>query len=72
MLDFTVAPGIVEERVDPLTGYKASPWCPVTADGVFPHGTEPTQVCPVHKPGTIAASDHAMPHAPDALTDPND
>jgi penicillin-binding protein 1B len=72
VLDFTAAPGVVEERVDPLTGYKASPWCPVTADGVFPRGTEPTQICPVHKPGTIAASDHAMPHAPDALTDPND
>jgi membrane carboxypeptidase/penicillin-binding protein len=72
VLGFTVPPGIVEERVDPLTGYKASPWCPVTADGVFPRGTEPTQTCPVHKPGTIAESDHAMPHTPDALTDPND
>jgi penicillin-binding protein 1B len=72
VLDFTVPPGIVEERVDPLTGYKASPWCPVTADGVFPRGTEPTQICPVHKPGTIAESDHAMPQAPNALTDPND
>jgi penicillin-binding protein 1B len=72
VLDFAVAPGIVEERVDPLTGYKASPWCPVTAEGVFPRGTEPTQVCPIHKPGTIAQSDHAMPQTPDALTDPND
>jgi len=72
VLDFTVAPGIVELRVDPLTGYKASPWCPAIADGVFPRGTEPTEICPVHKPGTIAASDHAMPTAPDTLTDPND
>src|SRR6516225_2331725 len=72
VLDFAVAPGIVEERVDPLTGYKASRWCPVTAEGVFPRGTEPTEICPVHKPGTIAESDHAMPQSPDALTDPND
>jgi len=72
VLDFAAAPGIVEERVDPLTGFKASPWCPVTADGVFPRGTEPTEICPVHKPGTIAASDQAMPQAPNPLTDPND
>src|SRR5208282_2185149 len=72
VLDFTSPLGIVSERVDPLTGYKAGPYCPVTMDGIFPRGTEPTQVCPFHKPGTMRASDHPQPEAPDALTDPND
>lgn len=72
VLDFTVPLGVVQERVDPLTGYKASPYCPVTIDGVFPRGTEPTEVCPIHKPGAITASDHPMPPEPDTLTDPND
>src|SRR5579885_590769 len=72
VLDFTPTMGIVAERVDPLTGYKAGPYCPVTLEGVFPAGSQPTEVCPFHKPGTINASDHAIPQAPDALTDPND
>ena len=72
VLDFSVPIGIVQERVDPLTGYKASPYCPVTIDGVFPRGMEPTEVCPVHKPGAIPATDHTMPEEPDTLTDPND
>jgi penicillin-binding protein 1B len=72
VLDFTVPMGIVSERVDPLTGYKASPYCPVTIEGVFPRGTEPTEVCPFHKPGMVHAADHQMPEPPDALTDPND
>ncbi|MGO9605023.1 MAG: transglycosylase domain-containing protein [Candidatus Binataceae bacterium] len=72
VLDFTSPLGIVNERVDPLTGYKAGPYCPFTLEGVFPRGTEPTQVCPFHKPGTMRASDHPEPEAPDALTEPND
>jgi len=71
VLDFTVPLGIVSERVDPTTGYKASPWCPTTIEGVFPRGTEPTQVCPFHKPGVITAG-HTAPEEPDTLTDPND
>jgi len=71
VLDFTVPLGIVQERVDPTTGYKASPWCPTTIDGIFPRGTEPTQVCPFHKPGVITAQ-HTPPDEPDTLTDPHD
>jgi penicillin-binding protein 1B len=72
ILDFAVPLGIVQERVDTTTGYKATPFCPVTAEGVFPRGTEPTQLCPFHKAGTVTAYDHTSPEAPDALTDPND
>jgi penicillin-binding protein 1B len=72
VLDFTPPPGVVIERVDPLTGYKAGPYCPVAIEGVFPPGTAPTQVCPFHKPGSVHAADHSMPDEPDSLTDPND
>ena len=47
VLDFTSPLGIVAERVDPMTGYKANPYCPVTIDGVFPRGTEPTEILPI-------------------------
>ncbi len=47
-LDFGVPPGIVLAKVDPLTGYLAGPYCPVTVEGVFPRDLAPTQVCPFH------------------------
>ncbi len=73
VIDFPVPPGIVEEKVDPTTGYKAGPFCPVTMEGVFPKGMEPTQVCPYHKsPATLTSADHAIPAAPNPETDPND
>ncbi len=62
-LDFTPPPGIVVERVDPLTGYLAGPNCPVTIEGAFPTDLAPTQVCPIHAHGgaTPAAANGAMP-----------
>jgi membrane carboxypeptidase/penicillin-binding protein len=65
-LDFTPPPGIVVERVDPLTGFLAGPNCPVTLEGAFPTDLAPTQVCPVHAHGgtTPAASNGAMPGTP--------
>lgn len=64
-LDFTPPPGIVVERVDPLTGYLAGPNCPVTLEGAFPTDLAPTQVCPVHAHGgtTPAVTNGAMPGA---------
>jgi len=74
-LDFMIPSGLVKEVIDPLTGYKAGPFCPVKLEGIFPVGEEPTQVCPLHTATTAAsggASDHAIPVAPDSAVDPND
>ena len=46
-LDFTAPPGIVEVKIDPTTGYLATPYCPVTMIGVYPEGMAPTQGLPV-------------------------
>jgi len=57
-LDFGVPPGVVIANVDPLTGYLAGPYCPVTIEGVFPKEMAPTQICPFHTSAgsTIPAS----------------
>ncbi len=66
-LDFEPPPGIVVEKVDPLTGYLAGPYCPVVMEGAFPKDLAPSQVCPFHThPGATAsgtAADHAADHA---------
>jgi penicillin-binding protein 1B len=59
--DFPVPPEIVRARVDPLTGYLASPYCPVTAEGVFPKDLAPTQICPFHTAATAIASTTSDP-----------
>jgi penicillin-binding protein 2D len=69
-LDFTIPPGIVTEKIDPLTGLKAGPPCPVAIEGVFPKGMEPTDVCKA--PDGVTTADHALPEAPNPETDPND
>jgi penicillin-binding protein 1B len=65
-LDFVPPPGIVVEKVDPLTGYLAGPNCPVVIEGAFPTALAPTQVCPLHASGatTPAADNYAAPGAP--------
>lgn len=50
-LDFAPPPGIVVEKVDPLTGYLASPNCPITIEGAFPTDLAPTQICSFHAHG---------------------
>lgn len=56
-LNFPVPPGLVVEKVDPLTGYLAGPYCPAKVEGVFPKGMQPTRVCPFHtSPGATAAT----------------
>src|SRR5271156_2050510 len=68
-LDFAPPPGIVVEKVDPLTGYLAGPNCPVVLEGAFPADLAPTQVCPFHNRGgtTPAAVNAATPGAPAPL-----
>lgn len=75
---FVMPPGLVEEAVDPTTGYKATPFCPVKLEGVFPQDSAPTQLCPFHG-GPLQASanaDHTVPNPPvpevDDSADPND
>jgi membrane carboxypeptidase/penicillin-binding protein len=77
-LGFVMPPGLVQETVDPTTGYKATPFCPVTAPGVFPQDMAPTQLCPFHA-GPLHASattNGVVPTASepevDDSADPND
>src|SRR5262249_30878218 len=72
-LDFVMPPGIVAEKIDPTTGYKAGPYCPTTIEGVFPESIAPTEICPIHKAGgTLTSVDHTTSISPDAPADPND
>jgi hypothetical protein len=61
-LNFLVPPGIAIESVDPLTGYKGGPYCPVTVLGVFPLALAPTETCPFH---TASSKKTSKPKAPD-------
>lgn len=71
-IGFSTPPGIVVEKVDPLTGYKAGPFCPIVALGVFPAGMEPTKVCPYHTAATRSDGLAPAPSPPGLDTDPND
>jgi membrane carboxypeptidase/penicillin-binding protein len=79
-LDFGVPPGVVIAKVDPLTGYLAGPYCPVTIQGVFPKDAAPTQICPFHSsagattPAAASgeAADANWEPAPDDADSPND
>ena len=77
-LDFVVPQGLVEETVDPTTGYKATPFCPVRTTGVFPQDAAPTQLCPFHSgplqasvSGSTPVSSTQEPAVDDSI-DPND
>jgi penicillin-binding protein 1B len=54
--DFPMPSDVARVRVDPLTGYLASRYCPVTMEGVFPKSLAPTAVCPFHTSATRVAS----------------
>ena len=54
--DFPMPSEVVRARVDPLTGYLASPYCPVTMESVFPKALAPSAICPLHASGTTVAS----------------
>ncbi len=46
---FDVPEGIAFVRIDPLNGKLASPACPKTFDEAFLPGTEPTEMCDLHR-----------------------
>jgi penicillin-binding protein 1A len=54
--DFPMPSDVARLRVDPLTGYLASRYCPVTMEGVFPKAIAPGKVCPFHTSGGRATS----------------
>ena len=62
--DFATPPGMVVAKVDPLTGYLAGPYCPVTIVGVFPKEMAPTEVCPFHSSEASATTASASPTPP--------
>jgi len=76
-LDFVMPSGLVQETVDPTTGYKATPFCPVRTVGVFPQEAAPSQPCPFHagplqaSAGGGAVSPTAEPEVDDSA-EPND
>jgi penicillin-binding protein 1A len=53
---FPMPSDVVRVRVDPLTGDLASPYCPVTMEGVFPKALAPAQICPFHTSTTKIAA----------------
>jgi len=75
--DFSVPAGVVEAKVDPLSGYLAGPYCPISVKGIFPKDMVPTQPCPFHTSAaatsgaaTEAGDTDGLDNAPD--TEPND
>jgi len=72
-LDFTVPAGVIVAKIDPINGYRAGPYCPVTAQGVFLKGTEPTQICPLHKsPVASISANGAERISEDHVEEPTD
>ncbi len=67
--DFPMPSDLVRIRVDPLTGYLASPYCPVTMEGVYPKALAPTEDCPFHTSATRVASDTDTPSSASGGTD---
>jgi len=60
-------------KVDPTTGFKATPYCPLAMTGVYPSALAPTADCPYHTDATaLAGSDHKTPEEPNPVADPND
>jgi penicillin-binding protein 1B len=67
--EFPMPSDVVRVRVDPLTGYLASPYCPVTIEGLFPKALAPTKVCPFHTSGARVASGAESESAEDTDSD---
>jgi membrane carboxypeptidase/penicillin-binding protein len=42
---------VITRRIDPESGYLATPYCPQERNEIFVAGTEPTTVCPLHNGG---------------------
>ena len=46
--DFTPPPGVTMIDIDPLSGYRATPYCPRIMREAFIEGEEPSGFCPLH------------------------
>jgi penicillin-binding protein 1B len=67
--DFPTPTDVARVKVDPLTGYLASPYCPVTVESIFPKALAPTVICPFHTSRTRLASESGSSAAPDDVGD---
>jgi penicillin-binding protein 1B len=67
--DFPVPSDVVRVQVDPLTGFLAARYCPVTMEGVFPKALAPTEVCPFHTSAVWTAAGATSYHAGNGLGD---
>jgi membrane carboxypeptidase/penicillin-binding protein len=58
--DWPVPDGLVLEQIDKLTGFRATPFCPIESVGLeyFVAGTEPREFCPLHGGGRIKNTTH--------------
>ena len=70
-IPFPVPPDVVVAKVDPLTGYLAGQYCPVTTVGAFPKDMAPAQTCPFHSSATAAAAISAAHAGAASVADPN-
>ncbi len=50
-VDFQKPDTVVAVRIDPSTGYLATPGCPRQKEEFYLSGTEPTEYCPIHGGG---------------------
>ena len=50
-LDWRRPDDVITRRIDPESGYLATPYCPQERNEIFVAGTEPTTVCPLHNEG---------------------
>jgi penicillin-binding protein 1B len=50
-LDWRRPDDVITRRIDPESGYLATPYCPQERNEIFVAGTEPTTVCPLHNGG---------------------
>jgi penicillin-binding protein 1B len=50
-IDWRRPDDVITRRIDPESGYLATPYCPQERSEIFVTGTEPTIVCPLHNGG---------------------
>lgn len=60
-VSFQVPDGVSFADIDPLTGKLAQPDCPRVISESFLAGSEPTELCPLHKPGAVPPAPPAPP-----------
>jgi penicillin-binding protein 1B len=66
---FVAPPGIVLERIDPLSGQVATPACPRTLEEAFYVGEEPTAPCPLHTVHDQPGAGDGAAHGPTLADD---